>query len=114
MSSILLVEDDAAIASLLAWWLRDAGHTVTERTGGFEGLSAPEPWRGVDVLVTDLMLGGQVTGRQVLGWCARWAPGARRVVLSAIADLRDIHDAHVVLAKPSDPAVILRAVEGGP
>ena len=55
MASILLVEDDSDVRTLLRHALERAGHTVTEAWNGRDGLEQYKrvPW---DVVVTDILM----------------------------------------------------------
>lgn len=105
-----IVDDSHDLADLLRLQLVHAGHRVTATVAGFDRLLTPEPWRGVDAAIVDLMLGERTTGVDILGYLAEHQPHVRRVCLSAVAGLMPA-DAHVTLRKPSPVDAILAAVE---
>ena len=57
MSHLLLVEDDAGVAELLALAMRSLGHTVTVAPDGYAGLDALDK-QTVDVVLLDVMMPG--------------------------------------------------------
>ena len=57
MSHLLLVEDDAGVAELLALAMRSLGHTVTVAPDGYAGLDALDR-ETVDVVLLDVMMPG--------------------------------------------------------
>ncbi|MBB1496032.1 response regulator transcription factor [Propioniciclava sp. MC1595] len=57
MSHLLLVEDDAGVAKLLALAMRSLGHTVTVAPDGYAGLDALDR-ETVDVVLLDVMMPG--------------------------------------------------------
>lgn len=57
MSHLLLVEDDAGVAKLLALAMRSLGHTVTVAPDGYAGLDALDK-QTVDVVLLDVMMPG--------------------------------------------------------
>lgn len=107
---VVVVDDEALIAQLIAMNLRHRGHTVTEHTSAV-GLLDPAVWEGVDVVVTDLAM-PVVSGEELCAWLAANAPNVRRVVLTASGrDLAGV-DCHAPLAKPIDMEALFAAVEG--
>lgn len=58
MATILIVDDEEYIRSLLRRALVRGGHTVVEALDGNEGLRRFEETEGVDLVFTDLMMPG--------------------------------------------------------
>jgi len=57
--TILIAEDDAAVRGLLGEWLREAGYAVLVAADAAEVLDvARSPGRGVDLLLTDMVMPG--------------------------------------------------------
>jgi two-component system response regulator (stage 0 sporulation protein F) len=55
MASILVIDDEPAIRTLLRTLLEHAGHTVTEATNGREGLALHRQ-QAADLVVTDIYM----------------------------------------------------------
>jgi signal transduction histidine kinase/CheY-like chemotaxis protein len=53
---VLLVDDESDVRSVLASFLRERGHTVTEATDGLEGLAAFQADDEFEVVVTDIVM----------------------------------------------------------
>jgi CheY-like chemotaxis protein len=80
---VLLVEDDAGVRRVIAGWLRRFGYEVLACEDGAAALAC---WRDVggrvDAVVTDMLLPGGMSGRDVLDRLRRDAPGLPAVVMS--------------------------------
>jgi signal transduction histidine kinase/ActR/RegA family two-component response regulator len=72
---ILLVEDDAQVRTLAVRLLRRLGYDVLEATDGDTALALVQPDTRVDLLLTDVMLPGQLTGPRIAEELARRRPG---------------------------------------
>jgi PAS domain S-box-containing protein len=64
-ATILLVDDEAPLRSLLAEMLSEAGYTVIEAADGREGLNILQSQQHIDLLVSDVGLPGNMNGRQM-------------------------------------------------
>jgi DNA-binding response OmpR family regulator len=107
---VVVVEDTVAIADMLAMALEFADVEVIKVTSDFASLLTPEPWRGVDAAVIDLML-PDVDGESIVRYLAAEHPSLERVVLSAVAHQREgLADLATCLSKPVDPADLLNAL----
>ncbi len=111
---VLLVEEDDALRTLFADILSDRGHLVTVAA---DSGSALELLRGgeFDVLVTELRLRGG-SGLDLLAWAQRTQPTLCAVVASAFSTSELTAQAlrlgaRVLLRKPIEPALLLRAIE---
>jgi len=94
MSQVLLVEDDAGVAELLALALRSLGHTVTTAEDGLAGLAAAAGNR-FDVMLLDVMMPG-IDGFET----------ARRLRASSLLPI-------IMLTARSDPIDIVAGLECG-
>ena len=113
---ILIVEDDPPTRELMAWLLREAGHTVSEAGDGADGLRLALDGRP-DMVVCDLRLpsvDGYAVARALKG-----DPGCVAIPLLAVSTLRPEQDRERVLAagfdgyvcKPIEPASFVAEVE---
>lgn len=114
---VLVVDDSDTIAVLLDTTLTMAGLHVRLAVDDFDRLTDPHDplWTNVDVVLTDLMLGGPVSGLDVLRCALSHHPHLRRVALTAAGSpLYDqaVELSHAVLAKPSNFDDILLAITG--
>jgi len=94
MSQVLLVEDDAGVAELLALALRSLGHSVTTAEDGLAGLEAAARNR-FDVMLLDVMMPG-IDGFET----------ARRLRAASILPI-------IMLTARSDPIDIVAGLECG-
>jgi CheY-like chemotaxis protein len=63
--TVLLVDDEQEVRSIIAGILRDEGHRVLEAASGHEALAASDAHPGnIDLLLTDLIMPG-MTGRML-------------------------------------------------
>jgi CheY-like chemotaxis protein len=112
---ILLVEDDAQVRALAVRLLRRLGYSVLEARDGDTALALVQPDTKVDLLLTDVMLPGQLTGPRVAEEVARRRPGIPVLYASGYSqemiELR-AHGGESVrfLAKPYDRRKLARAV----
>jgi CheY-like chemotaxis protein len=92
---VLLVEDEPAVRGLALRLLEDLGYVVVAATDGPSALSLAAPLPRIDVLVTDVMLPGGMSGRQVAEALARARPGLPVVYMSGYPEDILAHRAHV-------------------
>jgi PAS domain S-box-containing protein len=81
--TILVVEDEAGVRSLLVRLLRRLGYTVLEAANGREALSV---WQGgsvhVDLLLTDMVMPGRMTGLELADAMRARVPGLKVIITS--------------------------------
>ena len=114
---ILVVDDDPDTVNTLSFILRDEGYIVQAAHDGEEGLSRARVFRP-DVIIHDIAVPG-ISGYAVAQALRYSFPDMRRPLMIAISGLwTKLPDRKVAeqmgfdeyLAKPCDPAVILRLV----
>lgn len=118
MACILVIEDNPDNLELMTYLLRAFGHTVTAAQDGAEGLSAVAADTPPDVIVCDVHL-PKVDGYEVARQL-KADPRLQRIPLLAVTALAMVGDRDKVLAagfdgylaKPIDPQVFVRQVEG--
>jgi len=111
---ILVIDDDAALRSLLKMRLESNGHTVDAAEHGWEGLIKLE-YKDYDVVLLDCMMPG-ITGLAVLQYIQERHPSvpvvmmthhpSGQVVAQAIAA-----GARTCLVKPVDPVELEQALQ---
>jgi CheY-like chemotaxis protein len=112
---VLLVEDDAQVRALGARLLRRLGYTVLEAKDGETALAMVEADTRVDLLLTDVMLPGQLTGPRIAEELAMRRPDIRVVFASGYSREMIELGAHGgasvhFLSKPYDRTKLARAV----
>ncbi|MDZ7909984.1 MAG: PAS-domain containing protein [Gemmobacter sp.] len=108
---VLLVEDDDDIRESVRALLRDAGHAVIEAASGEEALALAEV-PGIGLVLSDIQLGGGMTGVQLAERLAAIRYPARLLLMSALppADPRRAGAPAPVLTKPFDAAILAAAM----
>ena len=121
--TVLVVEDEALIAMLVADTLADAGYRPACSPDGRTGLPAPGSGAGASAAVVDLRLGESSDGRQVVRDLRERCPALPVVVITGFhpeapqADLRGLGGPTLRLCKPfdcEDLAGSVAAVVGAP
>jgi CheY-like chemotaxis protein len=80
---ILLAEDEPLVREMLASELRDSGFTVIEAASGQEALAQIAAHTGIDLLLTDILLGRGPDGWDVAVAFREAAPGRPVIYTSA-------------------------------
>ncbi len=84
--SILLAEDDAGVRTATKFILESAGHTVYDAANGIEALDILKRTPKVDLLVTDVIMPGGLSGRDLAQEAARLIPSLKILFTSGYAD----------------------------
>jgi CheY-like chemotaxis protein len=114
--TILLVDDDDRVRSVLGRALRHAGYSVLEANNGLDAFDVVAAHaQPVDLIVTDIMMPG-INGLQLLQRFRGWYPAIRVLVISgytefakSVASLEGTPTAF--LGKPFTGYDLVRAVE---
>ena len=112
-ATILIIEDHAAVRTLLARVLEDAGHQVWEASNGREGL---ERFRAhpVDLVITDLEM-PEMNGLEVIVELTRLRVDVRVIAMSGLSgdELQQamLIGARRTLPKPLDLQTLLQVVQ---
>jgi PAS domain S-box-containing protein len=114
VETILLVEDEEALLSLVRELLEGAGYTVLAARDGPAALAlARDPLRSFDLVLSDVIMPG-LSGPELVGLIRRGRPRARVLFMSGYTDdamvARDIPAGTRLLQKPFGEAALLRAV----
>jgi CheY-like chemotaxis protein len=102
-TTILVVEDEAAIRSVCVETLRALGYRVLEAPDAMEAFRLIADHGGIDLLFTDLGLPGGVSGR-ALADAARNVDAGIRVLFTTGYQCADLPDPAALLRKPFSPA----------
>jgi PAS domain S-box-containing protein len=105
LATILVVEDDSDLRASTVETLRDIGHRILEASDGPTALARLAEAEGLELLFTDVVLPGGMTGRQIAEEAQRRFPGLKVLFTTGYARNAIVHqgrlDAGVeLLAKP--------------
>lgn len=88
----LLVEDDADVRTVLRRQLTDLGHLVIEASGGREAINILDNVREISLLVSDIMMPGDLDGRRLAERTRRLRPDVRVILITGYAERLDERD----------------------
>ncbi len=113
-STILVVEDDAAVRAFTTTVLRDAGHVLLEAADGDEALDVARRHHGpIHLLVTDMVMPG-LSGTQLAAELRLVRPDCRILLVSGYWETllaeNAIDESIEVLQKPFSPELLSRTV----
>jgi PAS domain S-box-containing protein len=116
--SILVVEDDPLVRNLVAMQLRDLGYRVVEAPDGPKAQKILASDQPIDLMVTDVVMPGGITGRQLADLAQRQRPGLKTLYTSGYTEDSISHQGKLdpgvhFLSKPfrrQDLALKIRAV----
>ena len=103
--SVLLVEDDSEVASLVTDMLRELGYDVTRAASADAALGALADARPIDIILSDIMMPGRMSGLDLAREARRRWPGMPVLLTSGYAGaaMREAGREDVrVLPKPYD------------
>jgi CheY-like chemotaxis protein len=83
--SVLVVEDDRAVRRLVVALLEELGYRVGMAGDGEEALAALESARSVDLLLSDVVLPGDLSGRELAREVGDRRPGVKVLLMSGYA-----------------------------
>ena len=83
--TVLVVEDEPSVRTVVVNLLKNLGYEVIDARDGHEALERLDEVDGVDLLFTDIVLPGGMTGQDVADAVAKRRPGARFLFTSGYA-----------------------------
>jgi len=83
---VLVVEDDAQVRELAATSLRELGYTVIEAANGPEAVLALDAEGHIDLVLTDIVMPGAMTGKEVAEHAIKARPNVKVLFTSGYAD----------------------------
>jgi DNA-binding NtrC family response regulator len=105
--AVLVVDDSDSVRSVVAAALRAVGYRVHEASTSMEALSILAS-EDIAFAVSDLSLGGKISGAAVLEEAVRLHPGLQCVLMSgSIAPGEKLRTSFPVLSKPFPPKVLV-------
>lgn len=113
--TLLLIEDEAALRELVAEAMADMGFEVTAVANGAQGLAAMEGEARYDLIVSDVMMPGGISGIELAERAATLQPQARVLLVSGLAkvQLPRLPERVGFLQKPYRLAQLLQAFPPG-
>jgi len=84
--SVLVVEDEAAVRKLVVAFLEELNYAVHTVEDGAEALIALESMASVDLLLSDVVLPGKLSGREVAREVRRRRPQVKVLLMSGYAE----------------------------
>ncbi|HEY8033790.1 MAG TPA: CHASE3 domain-containing protein [Methylocella sp.] len=120
--TVLLVDDDEIVRATVASMLESLGYVVIAAASGAEAISILEKGTAIDILFTDIIMPGAVSGRKLAERAAEIKPGIRILFTSGYAENSIFHNGRLdpgmeFLSKPYDRerlAMTVRRVLDGP
>jgi PAS domain S-box-containing protein len=85
-ASVLLVDDEAPLRTLLAEMLNEAGYKVVEAANGQQGLEILQSQQHIDLLVSDVGMPGNMNGRQLADAARTLHPDLKVVFITGYAE----------------------------
>lgn len=103
--TILLVDDDEIVRDTVAAMLEDFGFIVVQAPGGAEALAILEQGATIDLLLTDVVMPGEISGRILAERAAVARPGLRVLFTSGYTENAIVHNGRLdpgveLLSKP--------------
>ena len=102
---ILLVEDDDLVRDALSLAMQGAGYAVVATPDGPSALAAIESGAAFDLLISDVVMKGGLSGPQLVEEILARRPGAKALLVSgyareSLAELGKLPDGMAFIAKP--------------
>jgi signal transduction histidine kinase/CHASE3 domain sensor protein len=89
--TILVVEDDALVRNFVIAQLHSLGYRTVAAANGLEALAQVDSGRPFDLLFTDVVMPGGMTGRQLADEVARRRPGTKVLFTSGYTENSIVH-----------------------
>jgi CheY-like chemotaxis protein len=89
--TILVVEDDALVRNFVIAQLHSLGYRTVAAANGLEALAHVDSGRPFDLLFTDVVMPGGMTGRQLADEVARRRPGTKVLFTSGYTENSIVH-----------------------
>ncbi len=108
---VLLVEDDANVRRVVRQQLTGLGYPVIEAENGSQALEMIEHIPDIAIVLSDVIMPGGISGRQLADEVMRRHPQMRLLLMSGYTDENDVGDSGLhLLAKPFDRQELARAL----
>jgi PAS domain S-box-containing protein len=102
---VLIVEDDTLVRQYVAAQVRSLGYTALEAANGADALAIIDAHDDIDLLFTDVIMPGNMNGRQLADAAVRRRPGLKVLFTSGYTENAIVHHGRLdsgvlLLAKP--------------
>lgn len=106
---VLIVDDEQLIIDLLVEAFEEAGFDVATATNAIDAHTVLEDSGGIDLVVTDIRMPGQVDGVVFSQVVAQEHPGLPIILMSGVSepDDRDVPTGSTFVPKPFRPALLV-------
>jgi len=84
--SVLVLEDESALRRLVVTHLESLGYSVVSVANGEEALSAIESMESIDLLLSDVMLPGGLSGHEIAAEVRKHRPETKILLMSGYAE----------------------------
>jgi CheY-like chemotaxis protein len=109
--SVLVVEDEVLVRTVVAMYLRDCGFQVVEASNADEAIRVLEAGLAVDIVFSDVNMPGSMDGFALARWLRQKRPGLQLILTSgAPQKAEDLGEHRPFLAKPYDHAALERQI----
>ena len=112
--SVLVVEDDVLVRTVVAAYLRDCGFDVVEAGSADEAIRVIEAGLRIDIVFSDVNMPGRLDGFGLAQWVRRERPGLKVILTSGAArkarEAGDLCEHGPFLAKTYDHAELERQI----
>ena len=114
--TVLVVEDEILIRSMIVEYLTECGYRVIEADSGDEAIAVlRRTAQTVNVVVSDVMMPGSLDGFALARWVGKQRPDIKVILTSGLARTADAADASCfdapVILKPYDLAKLERRIK---
>ena len=110
-ASILVVEDEVLVRSVVAMYLRDCGFQVVEAGNADEAIRVLEAGLAVDIVFSDVNMPGSMDGFGLAAWLRLERPGLHLILTSGSPQkTADLGKHRPFLAKPYNHANLERLI----
>jgi CheY-like chemotaxis protein len=110
-ASILVVEDEVLVRSVVGMFLRDCGFQVVEAGNADEAIRVLESGLAVDVVFSDINMPGSMDGFGLAEWMRSERPGLHLILTSGSPQRTDALGKHrPLLAKPYNHTELERLI----
>ncbi|MGO4717172.1 ATP-binding protein [Bradyrhizobium sp. 2TAF24] len=112
-AKVLLVEDSEEVAQVSREYLERLGHSVVTVTNGVDALAALSNVRGIDIVLSDIVMPGEMDGLDVARSMRTLFPGIPIILVTGYSASANAarREGFAVLRKPYNASRIAKAIE---
>ena len=106
----LVIEDNAALRNIVAFYLEDLNYQVHQASGHAQTAHVLQQLDQIDLVVSDVLLEGSARGPEVVEGILQHSSTTRVIFMTGYAGHEPLPSNNLVLQKPFDRATFLSAV----